>query len=263
MRSGLLEQILGDIAIGEIYLNYDLINPAENRFEAAINTLAAVLTQYGNTLAAKQLMGLHMAMGLLHERVCLNTDLAIKEFKDALACAQRIPELPCRDYNIIHYHLGIINLKLRESNQVQAGFVKGTSVHGETTDELLQATPVPIPTPVPTPTPVPSSVKVSIEIPWTRSILKPVAPSPAASTSTSRAMGVTKGDIAVPRQQRLTPRKELGGSQKMIGFKLESLYDLSHIPDDAIREFELYLKCAETGPQVDVARFVHDKYMGK
>ena len=77
-------------------------------------------------------------------------------------------------------------------------------------------------------------------------------------------MGVTKGDITIPRLQRLQhPGPELGDSQKMITFKLEDLYDLSRIPNDAIREFELYLKCADTGPRVDVARFVHDKYMGK
>jgi tetratricopeptide (TPR) repeat protein len=251
MRRGPLEQILGDIVVGEIYLNYDLINPAENRFEAAINTLSAVLAQYSNTLTAKQLMGLHMALGLLHERVCLNADLAIKEFKDALACAQRIPGLPCQEYNIIHYHLGIINLRLREGNQVVA----------VTEKPRVQATPEPSLTPMPTPTPVPSSVKVTIDIPWTRSIQKPVPPDPSVLTSTSRAMGVTKGDITVPRLQRLQRPGPESGSQKVVEFKLENLYDLTKIPDDASREFQLYLQCAETGPQVDVARFIHDKYM--
>jgi hypothetical protein len=74
---------------------------------------------------------------------------------------------------------------------------------------------------------------------------------------------VTKGTIAVPRPVRLRPRKELGESQKMKQFSVEDLYDLSNIPDDAIREFELYLKCTNEGARTQIARFIHDRYMGK
>ena len=65
------------------------------------------------------------------------------------------------------------------------------------------------------------------------------------------------------RTVRLRPRRELGESQKMAEFKVEDLYDLSSIPDDAIREFELYLKCSNEGPRAQIARFIHDKYLGK
>ena len=198
-----------------------------------------------------------MALGLLNERVCKNNDLAIKEFKDVIACARR-SGFKCADYNEAHYHLGIINLRLREEPQIEANFVAAPSSTGATTDELLEATPAPAPTPTPIPTPTPNPIKIIIEIPR-----KLKRPEEEGGTRDISPMGVTKGTISVPRPVRLRPRPELGESQKMKQFSVEELYDLSSIPDDAIREFELYLQCTSEGPEAQVARFIHDRYMGK
>jgi len=254
----LFDWILGNITVGEIYLNYDLINPAEERFEEAIRNLSAIFTQYGNTIPPDKLVGLHMALGLLNERVCKNNDLAIKEFKDVIASAKR-NGFKCEHYNIAHYNLGIINLRLREGRQVEPDFVETSSSTDDTTEELLTGTPTPVPTPTPIPTPTPNPIKVTIEIPLSRALKK------AKEEERSRAIspGVTKGTITVPRPVRLRPRTELGESQKMKQFSVEDLYDLSSIPDDAIREFELYLKCTNEGSRAQVARFIHDRYMGK
>lgn len=254
------ERVLGNITVGEIYLNYDLINPAEERFEEAIRDLADISTRYGNTIPSNKLVGLHMGLGLLNERVCKNNDLAIKEFKDVIACARR-NGFKCEDYNEAHYHLGIINLRLREKPQVAANFEKAPSSSAATTDQLLEATPTPVPTPTPIPTPTPNPIKIIIEIPLSRALKKTAAAE--EKTRDISPMRVTKGDISVLRQIRLRPRTELGDLQKMKQFNIEELYDLSSIPDDAIREFELYLKCKNEGPEAQVARFIHDKYMGK
>jgi tetratricopeptide (TPR) repeat protein len=253
----LADRVLGNITAGEIYLNYDLINPAQDRFEQAIRDLADISARYGNTIPPERAVGLHMALGLLNERVCKNNDLAVKEFKDVIACAKR-NGFKCEDYNDAHYHLGIINLRLREGQQVEANFEPAPSSTDATTDELLTATPTPVPTPTPIPTPTPNPIKVTIEIP--RALKKAVEEKRSRDIS---PMGVTKGTISVPRPIRLRPREELGESQKMKQFSVEDLYDLSSIPDDAIREFELFLKCTNTGSRVQVARFIHDRYMGK
>jgi hypothetical protein len=83
-------------------------------------------------------------------------------------------------------------------------------------------------------------------------------------------MGVIKGTIYEddPRREerpRLRPRAELGTTVKMKEFDVNDLYDLSKIPDDAAREFELYLQCISQDPEgrAQIARFIHDKYMGK
>ncbi len=109
-------------------------------------------------------------------------------------------------------------------------------------------------------TPTPNPIKIIIEIPRSRALKKAEAEGRPRDIS---PMGVTKGRISVLRQIRLRPRTELGESQKMKEFRVEDLYDLSSIPDDAIREFELYLKCTSEGSRAQVARFIHDKYMGK
>jgi hypothetical protein len=251
------DRILGNITVGEIYLNYDLINPAEERFEQAIRDLSTMLAQYGNTIPPNNLVGVHMALGLLNERVCKNNDLAVKEFKDVVACAKRLG-IPCENYNSAHYHLGIINLRLREGNQIKPEFEQKKSSYKGTTEQLLETTPTPIPAPTPTPTPPPNPIKIIVEIPLSRALK-------AQEEKKTRAIspGVTKGTISVPRPTRLRPREELGESQQMKVFKVEDLYDLNNIPDDAIREFELYLKCTNEGPESQVARFIHDKYMGK
>jgi hypothetical protein len=251
----IFDRVLGDITVGEIYLNYNLVNPAESRFDEAIRNLATVLNQYSNTISPEKVVGLHMALGLLNERVCKNNDLAIKEFKDVLVGARRLG-LDCQYCNIAHYHLGIINLKLREGTQVKPGFEGKPSSYAGTTETLLTTTPTPAPTPTPTPTPAPNPIKIIVEIPLTRAL--------KAEEKTARAIpGVTKGEVTVPRPVRLRPRKELGESQQMKTFKVEDLYDLRNIPDDAIREFELYLKCTKEGTRAEIARFIHNKYMGK
>ena len=143
----------------------------------------------------------------------------------------------------------------------RAGFVEESSSTDATTDELLEATPTPVPTPTPIPTPTPNPIKIIIEIPTSR-LLKKAAEEEGKTRGIS-PMRVKKGDITVLRQIRLRPREELGELQKMKQFNIEELYDLSSIPDDAIREFELFLKCTNEGARATVARFIHDKYMGK
>ncbi len=251
----LSDRILGNITIGEIFLNYELVNPAEERFEEAMRNLSAILTQYGYTIPPERVIGFHMGLGLLNERVCKNNDLAIKEFKDVIAYSRR-NGLKCEHYNIAHYHLGIINLRLREEPQVKPEFERKTSSYGGTTEDLLTATPTPAPTPTPIPTPTPNPVKIIIEIPRSRLLRE-------KETEEAKTRGITKGTVTVPRPVRLRPRSELGESQQMKVFKVEDLYDLTNIPDDAIREFELYLKCTNEGDRAQIARFIHDKYMGK
>jgi hypothetical protein len=74
---------------------------------------------------------------------------------------------------------------------------------------------------------------------------------------------IPPGDWRPERDIRLRPRPELGPSLKMKRFSIGDLYDLSRIPDDAIREFELYLKCHSQGERAEIARFIHGKYHGK
>ena len=257
--------ILGNVTAAEIYLNYELIIPAQNHFDEALRHLATVVSQYGHSMPQDRQIGLHMSLALLNERVCRNNDLAIKEFKDALAIARR-QGLQCEHYNDAHYQLGIINLRLREGNQVKPVFENGSSENDETIDELYgEATPTPAPTPTPTPTPTPNPIKIIVEIPTWRSLQPPDAQTSmkARSLGPNSTMKVIKGDIVVPRNVRMRPRTELGDTQKMKNFTVDTLYDLSNIPDGAIRELEFYLRCSSSGPRVEIARYIHDKYMGK
>ena len=281
------EQVIGNMTVGEIYLNYELINPAQDRFDEAIRQLSTIAVQYGNTIPASKLVGLHMALGLLNERVCKNNDLAIKEFKDVVAYALR-GDIKCEYYNSAHYQLGIINLRLRDGNQVKPQFEKKPSAYAGTTEDLFKVTPTPAPTPIPTATPVPNPLRLTIEIPsWvfnrqmerltramprafgTPGMTTGVPGMPGVMTGNVTAgrptgmPGVTVGNVPFGRPIRLRPRKELGDIQQMKEFKIEDLYDLSNIPDDAIREFELYLKCNSEPSRARIARFIHDKYMGK
>lgn len=257
--------VLGHLTVAEIYLNYDLMDPAQNRFDEALRYLSSIFTRYGNSIPPERLVGLHMAMGLLNERVCRNADLAIKEFKDAIAAARRIA-LKCEYYNMAHYHLGIINLKLREAKQTQPQYTEAGSAYTGTTEELYQSTPTPAPTPTPTPTPRPNPIKINIEIPseiFKARTLKATQEGTKARSLTPSTSGVTKGTISTLRDMRLRPRTELGDMQKMKTFSIDQLYDLGNIPDGAIREFEAYLQCTEQGPRVDVARYIHNRYLGK
>ncbi len=260
------DRILGNVTAAEIYLNYELIIPAQNHFDEALRHLAAVVSQYSHTMPQDRQIGLHMSLALLNERVCKNNDLAIKEFKDALAIARR-QGFQCEHYNDAHYQLGIINLRLREGNQVKPVFEDGSSANGQTIDELYgEATPTPAPTPTPTPTPTPNPIKIIVEIPTWRSLQPPDAQTNMKARSLNSpdsTLKVIKGDIVVPRTVRMRPRTELGDTQKMKSFTVDTLYDLSNIPDGAIRELEFYLRCSSSGPRVEIARYIHDKYMGK
>ena len=270
-------RILGDVTIAEIYLNYDLLNPAEDRFDEAIRQLSEIVARYQSTYNLTSL-GLHMALGLLHERVCKNADLAMKEFKDVVAIARRLG-LHCEDYNysIVHYHLGVLNLRLRETKEVKSTFEEAPPFYSGTTQELLAPTPTPVPTPVPpTPTPKPDPIEISIKIPRALETVTPSGTPPERPTEGTGILLRKKVDDwkgepwnvirRLERDIRLRPRPELGTSKKMKKFDINDLYDLTKIPDDAIREFELYLQCPpewERRERTTIARFIHDKYLGK
>jgi hypothetical protein len=255
-----------------------LINPAQDRLDWALRDLSGIFTQY-TAIPPDKMVGLHMALGLLNERMCRNNDLAIKEFKDAVACSRKIG-LKCDYYNIAHFQLGIINLRLREGNQLKPEFEsKRASYHG-TTEDLMTATPTPVPSPTVTPTPQPNPLKITIEIPFNSRTLKQKAEKerlnrasgiPGATVGENKPRGIpgaTVGETGTetsptPRPVRLRPRLELGDIQQMKGFRIEDLYDLGNIPVDAIREFEQYLQCSSDASRARIARFIHDKYMGK
>ena len=77
----------------------------------------------------------------------------------------------------------------------------------------------------------------------------------------SRGMpGVVKGDVKVQRMLRTKPTGEI---QKMKEFSVGQLYDLNNIPDGANREFEFYLQCVSDGPRADIARYIHQHYLGR
>ncbi len=292
--------ILRDIVVAEIYLNYDLINPAEDRFDEAIRNLSAMVGRYQQhnpyTMTS---LGLHMALGLLHERICKNADLAIKEFKEVVAIATRLG-LPCEKYSIAHFHLGVINMNLRIGPEARPVFEETTSSHSGTTEELVKATPTPWPTVTPVPTATPKPIlkltkketteteyvltrkiqpggrderPVGEEQPVVEAEATPTAPAegipPAPVSIVPTTTGVIKGTLQpgekrrAERDIRLRPRTELGETRKMKKFNVNDLYDLSKIPDDAARELELYLKCMNRGDRAIIARFVNDKYMGK
>lgn len=286
--------ILGNLTIAEIYLNYDLINPAEDRFDEAIRQLSEIVGNYQQTYNMTGL-GLHMALGLLHERVCKNADLAKKEFKEVIAIARRLG-LRCQDYSAVHYHLGILYMDLRTTPEMRPIFEEAQTRYSGTTQELLA--PTPTPTPSPTPTPKPDPIEVTIKIPRSRDIeegarperptggtvtptpvITPVLPTavptqpqeinPIPRPTPTSYPGVIKGTIPEgaarrpERDIRLRPRPELGPSTKMKEFNIGDLYDLTNIPDDAAREFELYLRCHAEGERAIIARFIHDRYLGK
>ncbi len=226
------EWVLGNVTAAEIYLNYDLIIPAQNHFDEALRHLSTIVGQYCYSMPQERQIGIHMSLALLNERVCKNNDLAIKEFKDALAIARR-QGVQCELYNDAHYHLGIINLRLREGAQVKPVFEDGSSANGQTIDQLYETTPTPAPTPTPTPTPTPNPIKIIVEIPSWWNLQKTETGSRSRDIS-DPAMKVIVGDIVVPRNIRLRPRTELGDTQKMKSFTVDTLYDLSNIPDGAI-----------------------------
>ncbi len=284
-----IERIVADSTAAEIYLNYDLINSTIERHEESLRNLSALSNQYaqGNSYSMVAL-GLHMTLGLLHERLCTNADLAIKEFKDVVAIASRLG-LPCKDYYSVHYHLAIMNLQIRTRSGIKLEFVTQAAPMALTTTQLLQPSGGTAPTEV-TPTPdavaTPSAdgvVKGTIDGSGRRSIVEatptprderpivevdPLAPTPTPSPvfPPTYAPGEIKkgtGTGRTERDIRLRPRQELGDSLKMQTFTIDKLYDLSKIPADAVREFELFLKCQSAGEEVEIARYVINTYSGR
>jgi tetratricopeptide (TPR) repeat protein len=287
--------ILGDIAIAEIYLNYDLINSSIQHYEEAIAELSSIANQEDTRNPySYSALGLHMALGLLHERMCSNADLASKEFKDVIAIARRL-NLSCDQYNTAHYHLAVINLQIRERATIQPQFTENKTPTAVTAEELLkeQATPVPgssggvikgtigdgqassraI-------TPSTESGDSREENPVETTGTTPVQPTPVPTVTPVPAATPTPADYYAPgeivvgtiqpgqarrqeRDIRLRPRQELGSSVRMERFRLEQLYNLSSIPEDAVREFELYLKCQSQGEGTVIARYVLNKYHGR
>ncbi len=307
--------IIANVVIAEIYLNYDLMNGAMERYDEAIRGLYAIASRIDQgSPYSYQALGTHMTLGLLNERLCSNVDLALKEFKDVVAIARRL-NLPCNQYNTAHYHLAIMNLQIRERATILPQFAAATVANTQTVNQLLPAaTPTPaLDQATPTPALVSSTtttiststttntytsgsgvVKGTVPAGGGRSLVEvPTAEVIApASEREERPVGVTavvvtpvvtptpltptyadgeivKGTIApgelrrIERDIRLRPRAELGQTVKMQTFSIEQLYDLSLIPEDAIREFETYLKCENQGEEVVVARYVLNKYLGK
>ena len=309
--SNYLYRVLSDITVGEIYLNHDLINPAVERFDEAIRNLSAIANQYDSrNRYSVTALGLHMALGLLNERMCTNNDLAIKEFKDVIAIGKRLG-LKCDEYSAAHYHLAIINLQIKEKATIKPEFEASSSQYALTTKELFQQTPLPSATSEITPTTSTGVIKGTIDEARRRSITQP-APASLPQPSTRAVPGrrverdtsekdaqtivptqvptqsptqaptavstpadyylpgeIKKGIITSETQRRperdirLRPREELGESRKMKRFTVDKLYDLDAIPDDAIREFEQYLKCVNKGEQMTIARFILEKYLKK
>ena len=285
-------RILGGIVIAEIYLNYDLLNSSIQYYEDAIRDLSQIAGEQDNrNRYSYSALGLHMSLGLLHERMCSNADLASKEFKDVVAIARRL-NIPCDQYNAAHYHLAVINLQIRERATIQPRFAENTTPAAVTAKDLLEGDATP------TPTGSGEVIKGTIDENGgrTREIV-PTTPTPGASQRPENPVEGGSGttpEIVVPTPQptptppdyyapgevvvgtiqpgesrrqerdiRLRPRQELGSSIRMERFKLDQLYDLSQIPEDAVREFELYLKCQNQGEGTVIARYVLDKYHGK
>ena len=279
------EQVVGNVTIAEICLNYNLINPAEARFDEAIRIFSDEIVRYQNTRPPRTVLGSHMAVGLLHQRVCKNGGLAIKEFKDVIGIARRIGREV--EYSIAHFHLGMLYLYFKDQMKVEFKTAAPGAVPGTAPTPVPQATAAPAATPTPSSTPTPKPIDINIEISIPRSLdaqgrqerpgpggTPPVAGTPTAPptptstpvpTPTPRppihaGLKVVKGTITVPRMER--PKPDLGDTRKMIGIDVGDIFDLSNIPADANREFELYLKFVSEGAEAEVARLIHQRYLG-
>ena len=274
-----LYKILGDITIAEIYLKYDLVNSAIQHYEEAIQELSRITSAQDSRQSYSQAsLGLHMSLGLLHERMCSNADLASKEFKDVIAIARRLNMPSCDRHNKVHFHLAILNLQIKERATIQPKFVEKKPIE-KTAEQLLKGAATPVPTSssgiVTNATGGSSSTTagqsetgedVRPERPNTRALTPEPTPTPVPTYAYGE---VKKGTIPLGEARRiendirLRPRQELGSSATMEKFKIEQLYNLASIPEDAVREFELYLKCQNTGEDTIIARYVLDKYHGK
>ncbi len=293
-------RILGDIVVAEIYLNYDLVNSTLEYYDEAIRNLYALANTYDRRNPySYTTLGMHMALGLMNERMCSNNDLAMKEFKDVIAIANRLG-LSCEQYNDAHYHLAVMNLQIRERAAILPKFTTVASSRTDTVEALLPPAPTKVPDvtstgsgvvtgtvgdensrrtiPIPTPVPLGSEGTARGVVKQGRgerpatgtTAIEPVLPATPTPVPIPPSYGegeIQKGTVDVlnrrpERDIRLVPRQELGDSVRM-NFTLDQLYDLSKIPDDAAREFEWYLKCQKQGDEVDVARYVLNKYLGK
>ena len=282
------EQVVGNITIAEICLNYNLINPAEARFDEAIRIFSEEIVRYQNTRAPRMVLGTHMAAGLLHQRVCKNGGLAIKEFKDVIGIARRVGFDV--EYSIAHFNLGMLYLYFKDQMKVEfKNAAPGAAVpKRKTAAPVPKATAAPTtPTPISTPTAKPIDINIEISIPRSLdeqgrperpaaggtplvAVTPTVPPTPKPTprptpTPTPRpappsGLDVLKGTVVVPRMER--PKPDLGETRKMGEIDIGNIFDLSSIPADANRQFELYLKFVSEGPEADVARLIHQKYLG-
>ncbi len=226
-----VDRFLGNLVVAEIYLNYDLEFPAKERYDEAVRTLSALSSKMPQNAPLSEL-GLHMASGLVYERLCGHQALAVKEFQQVVNLAKKVG-VEC-EFSLAYYHLGMLRLPLKPENEIVA---QGGSKFR--TEEIQFS---PTPTPVPTPTPPP--VNITITIPSTR----------MSSTE------VQKGLIQT-REIRLRSRSYIETTPAHY-----SLYDLARIPEEAARAFEFYLRCKSYGGNAEIARFFHQAYrenMGK
>lgn len=141
LSGNFLQKAFADTVVAEIYLNYDLLRPAEDRYEQAIRALTKQVQAIPNNI------DLNMALGLLHERVCKNNDLAIKAFKEVVALSRQAGQ-ECA-YASAHFHLGFLYLNIRPRLPVV---------------ETVTVFPTPVP-PLPTPTPEPGTRSITREKP--------------------------------------------------------------------------------------------------
>jgi len=220
LSNNLLQRAFANTVVAEIYLNYDLIRPAEDRYEEAIRALTKQVQFLPNSI------DLHMALGLLHERVCKNTDLAVKEFKDVVALARQA-NLEC-EYAVSHFHLGLLYLNIRPR-------------------PVVEVTPLP-PTPgIPVPTRPPGPT---------------VPPPPEGEERRPERRGVAPERIPERRPER--PRfiqRNVRPRQRIPEAKGILFRDFAAISVDSAREFEEFLACQAQGVQARNAEFFHQRYM--
>jgi tetratricopeptide (TPR) repeat protein len=227
--NNLLQVAFANTIVAEIYLNYDLIRPTEDRYEEAIRALTKqVQFLPGN-------IDLHMAMGLLHERVCKNSDLAIKEFKEVVALSRQANR-ECQ-YAVAHFHLGLLYLNIRPR-------------------PTMEITPV-VPTPgIPVPTRPPGSTyPYKEERESERRAVRPERPQTGGSLSERDRIYDRRPERPRIIQRNIRPRQKISEAK---GILFRNFADIS--PDSA-REFEEYLTCQTQGVQAKNAEFFHQKYI--
>lgn len=231
--NNLLQRAFADTVIAEIYLNHNLLQPAEDRYEEAIR---AVTKQ---TQFVPRNIDLHMALGLLHDRVCKNEDLAIKAFKEAVTLARQA-HLECHeDYATAHFYLGELYLNIRPRITIEVPF-----------------------------TYIPILVRLQV-IPLTSEL----SDEQINQKRALRRREIEKArETKEERDQRL--REEYEDRQKIVrGYKnpraVRQIGDprliifggLVDISVDSAREFEEFLICQARGAKAEHARYFHRRYL--